>query len=76
MVIAGMSSDGCVNETLRGALRRGYRVIVPQDTHTIASYPGSDAAGLRSILHGMNDRWRRLGNVTVMPAAEVAFVTP
>jgi len=76
VVIAGMSSDGCVNETVRGALRRGYRVIVPGDAHTIVMYPGSDAAGLRSITSGMNDRWRRLERVLVIPSDQVSFASP
>jgi len=73
VVIAGMSSDGCVDDSVRGALLKGYRVIVPSDAHTISCLPAADPQGLRSIIRDMNRTWAALPGVTVMPAADIDF---
>jgi nicotinamidase-related amidase len=46
LAIAGLLSEMCVSATARGAMERGYRVVLPHDAH--ASYdipPGPGFAG-------------------------------
>lgn len=69
VVICGMSSDGCVKETVKGALKLGYSVIVPEDTHTVAPDGGSE-----SLLARMEEIWRATPGVRVMPSSAVSFV--
>ncbi|MGW8883979.1 isochorismatase family protein [Streptomyces sp. NPDC055749] len=43
LVICGLMSEMCVQATARGALERGYRVVLPHDahaTHNIPAVPG------------------------------------
>lgn len=68
VVICGMSSGGCVNATVKGALARGYRVVVPSDTHTVR-----DAGGAREEIAAMNRAWSLMPGVEVKPSAEVSF---
>lgn len=68
VVVCGMSSGGCVDATVKGALALGYRVVVPSDTHTEAL-----AAGAQGEIDYRNRAWARMAGVEVKPSAEVAF---
>lgn len=68
VVICGMSSDGCVNDTVSGARKLGYHVIVPSDTHTVGG-SGTDYSGIEF----MNRVWARKEGVSLMPSSEVVF---
>lgn len=39
VIVTGNASDFCVDTTVRAALARGYRTIVPSDGHTTADRP-------------------------------------
>lgn len=39
LVIAGCATDFCVDATVRSALARGYKTVVPRDGHTTANRP-------------------------------------
>lgn len=43
LVITGCATDYCVDTTVRSALARGYRTIVPADGHTTANRPHMSA---------------------------------
>jgi nicotinamidase-related amidase len=44
LVVTGCATDFCVDTTVRSALARGYRTIVPSDGHTTADRPHLSAA--------------------------------
>ncbi|MBL8968009.1 MAG: cysteine hydrolase, partial [Spirochaetaceae bacterium] len=67
VVIGGMSSEGCVDSTIAGALKLGYKVVVAEEAHTTGE------GGSLENLERMNRVWRRLQGVEVLPAAAVRF---
>lgn len=67
VVIGGMSSEGCVDATIAGARKLGYKVIVAEEAHTTGE------GGSLENLERMNRVWRRLPGVEVMPAAALRF---
>ena len=74
LVITGCATDYCVDTTVRAALARGYRTIVPADGHTTADRPHLAAA---KIIEHHNAIWRDFiapsGPATVCACAEVAL---
>jgi nicotinamidase-related amidase len=71
IVLCGMSSGGCVNDTVEGAKALGYRVIVPSDGHTV----GGEGVESPAIDY-MNRVWAREDGVQVLPASDIAFSRP
>ena len=45
LVIVGIQSEMCVAATARGALERGYVVVLPRDGHTTYDIPADDRGG-------------------------------
>jgi len=39
LIVTGCATDFCVDTTIRTALARGYRTIVPEDGHTTGDRP-------------------------------------
>jgi nicotinamidase-related amidase len=74
LVITGCATDYCVDTTVRTALARGYRTIVPCDGHTTADRPHLSAA---QIIAHHNAIWRDFiapgGPAKVCACAEVAI---
>jgi nicotinamidase-related amidase len=54
LVVTGCATDFCVDTTVRSALARGYRTIVPTDGHTTADRPHLPAA---KIIEHHNAIW-------------------
>lgn len=54
VIVTGNASDFCVDTTVRAALARGYRTIVPSDGHTTADRPYLSAA---KIIEHHNAVW-------------------
>ncbi|ALG06999.1 cysteine hydrolase family protein [Kibdelosporangium phytohabitans] len=78
LVITGVSTDYCVDATVRSSLSHGFDVVLVEDGHAPVT-EGDPAAGLapeqiverhnRILSTGMHPG----GSVRVVPAAEVAF---
>jgi len=54
LVVTGCATEFCVDTTIRSALGRGYRTLVPEDGHTTADRPHLDA---ESIITHHNTTW-------------------
>ncbi|WP_428241585.1 isochorismatase family protein [Gynuella sp.] len=71
VVVTGCATDFCVDCTIKGAIARGYDVIVPDDAHTTADRPFVSAETL--IAH-FNWNWAELMTVqqkiAVMPTPQ------
>jgi streptothricin hydrolase len=46
VVVVGIQSEMCVAATARGALVRGYRVVLPRDGHATYDIPADDRGGV------------------------------
>jgi nicotinamidase-related amidase len=57
IIITGCSTDVCIDTTVRSALGRGYRTIVPEDGHTTSDRPHLSAT---DIITHHNWVWERL----------------
>lgn len=55
LIVTGCATDYCVDTTVRSALARGYRTVVPSDGHTTADRPHLSAA---KIVEHHNAIWR------------------
>ena len=83
VVVAGMSSEACVDSTCRSALSRGYRVILAGDAHTTVSdavlaVMGRGAVSAAQIVEHHNDVLGSLSSpdrIRVMPASSIVFAT-
>ena len=76
LCLVGIQSEMCVAGTARGALARGYTVVLPRDTHTTFGVPADGAAPpVPAHLVARVAEWS-LGDGVVAPdrAAEVAFL--
>lgn len=69
LVIAGMQSEYCVDSAVRGAVDRGYRVILASDAHSTFD---SKVASAEQIIAIQNDTLSG-SFAQVLPAAEIAF---
>ena len=74
LVVTGCATDYCVDTTVRSALARGYRTVVPCDAHTTADRPHLTA---EQIIEHHNAVWSDfispVGPATVCRSSEVAF---
>lgn len=72
LIVTGCATDYCVDTTVRAALARGYRTVVPSDGHTTADRPHLNAA---KIIEHHNAIWRDFlapgGPAKVCACAEV-----
>lgn len=69
LVICGMQTEFCVDTAVRGAVERGYEVILPADGHTTGDTRALKAADI--IRH--HNHTLGAGFAAVKPAAEIAF---
>jgi len=69
LVICGMQSEYCVDSAVRGAVERGYRVVLAADGHTTADTPVLKAA---TIVAHENET---LGGsyAEIVPAERISF---
>lgn len=74
LIVTGCATDYCVDTTVRAALARRYRTVVPSDGHTTAERPHLSAA---KIIEHHNAIWRDFiapaGPATVCACAEIAL---
>jgi nicotinamidase-related amidase len=72
LIITGCATDYCVDTTVRAALARGLRTIVPSDGHTTSDRPHLPAA---KIIEHHNAIWADFiaprGPALVQPCADV-----
>jgi nicotinamidase-related amidase len=54
LIVTGCATEYCVDTTVRSALGRGYRVVVPRDGHTTADRPHLSAV---KIIEHHNVTW-------------------
>ena len=81
VVVAGMSSEACVDSTCRSALSRGYRVTLAGDAHTtvndrVLAMMGRGEVSAAQIVAHHNDVLGGLSSpdrIRVMPAAGIVF---
>jgi len=74
LIVTGCATDYCVDTTVRAALARGWRTVVPSDGHTTADRPHLPAV---KIIEHHNAIWADFiapaGPATVLPCAAVAL---
>ena len=74
LAITGCATDFCVDTTIRSALARGYRTVVPKDGHTTADRPYLSA---EKIIEHHNAVWADFispaGPAELRAAAEILF---
>jgi len=71
VLVCGWATDFCVDATVRGAVARGFDVVIPSDAHTLADRPHLDA---RSVIAHHQWVWSNLlgpGTVVVAPTDEI-----
>ncbi len=72
LIVTGWATDYCVDTTVRSALARGYRTVVPSDGHTAADRPHLPAV---KIIEHHNAIWADFiapgGPAIVCPCADV-----
>lgn len=72
LIVTGCATDYCVDTTVRSALARGYRTIVPSDGHTTADRPHLPAI---KIIDHHNAIWADFlaprGPAEVLPCAAI-----
>lgn len=68
IVVVGMQSEFCIQETSRGALREGFAVLLPRGAH--ATYDSETSAG--QVAEGV-ERILEAEGVDVVSAAKVDF---
>jgi nicotinamidase-related amidase len=71
VVVAGMQSEFCIQDTAFGAVRQGFCVVLPHDGH--ATYDGRDRDA-SAVSEEVEQRLRQAG-VFVQPAAGVGFAS-
>ena len=72
VIVTGWATDFCVDTTVRSALARGYRTIVPTDGHTTTDRPHLAAP---KIIEHHNFVWSDFispaGAATIVPCADI-----
>jgi len=75
LIVTGCATDYCVDTTVRSALAKGYRTIVPRDGHTTSDRPHLSAA---KIIEHHNAIWADflspIGPAKVCPCNEAVIV--
>lgn len=69
VVVAGMQSEFCVEETALGAIREGFRVVLPHDGHATYNQRDRDASAVSAEVE---QRLKQCG-VLVQPARGIKF---
>jgi nicotinamidase-related amidase len=69
LIVCGMQSEYCVDSAVRGAVERGYRVVLPADGHTTAGTPV--LTGAQIVAH--ENQTLDGSYAQVMPAGQVRF---
>ena len=69
VVVAGMQSEFCIQETALGALREGFAVVLPHDGHATYDEGSRDAAAVADEV----ERQLHEAGVAVLPASQVEF---
>ncbi len=78
LCVVGIQSEMCVAVTARGAIARGYTVVLPRDAHTTYDVPADGAAPAVPAAHVSRVAEWSLGDEVVAPdrAADVVFGPP
>jgi nicotinamidase-related amidase len=76
--LAGIQSEMCVAATARGAIARGYTVVLPRDAHTTYDVPADGSAPAVPAAHVARVAEWSLGDEVVAPdrASDVVFGPP
>ena len=76
--LVGIQSEMCVAATARGAIARGYTVVLPRDAHTTYDVPADGTAPAVPAAHVSRVAEWSLGDEVVAPdrAADVVFGPP
>lgn len=70
VIICGMQSDACIQETVREAAGLGFKVVLVSDAHTTHAFESRD---WRAIVDGENEELAALDDVSVLPLDEVVL---
>jgi nicotinamidase-related amidase len=77
VIVTGCATDFCVDTTVRSALARRYRTVVPSDGHTTADRPHLSA---RQIIEHHNAIWADflspVGPAVLARCADIEFLAP
>ncbi len=74
VVIGGMETDACINATTRGAVARGFDVVVVSDGHGTIPYDGHTAEEIiRDYNAAFTDLGRETGRLKLAAAADVTL---
>lgn len=78
LAVCGLLSEFCVSATARGALERGFDVVLPHDAHATCDVPpGPGSAVVPAELAARAAEWALGDDVEIVAAAaEVAFTRP
>jgi len=71
VILVGWATDFCVDGTVRGAVSRGFNVVVASDCHTLDDRPHMRA---RDVIAHHNWVWKNLitqGSSSIEKAAEI-----
>lgn len=76
--LVGIQSEMCVASTARGAIARGFTVVLPRDAHTTYDVPADGSAPAVPAAHVSRVAEWSLGDEVIAPdrVADVAFGTP
>jgi nicotinamidase-related amidase len=68
LALCGVLSEMCVSATARGALARGYEVVLPRDGHATYDLDGIPAAAVARVAeHALGDRPTLVPATTAVP---------
>jgi len=70
VIVCGMQSDVCIQETVREAAGLGFKVVLVSDAHTTHSFESRE---WRAVVDGENEELAVLDDVSVLPLDEVVL---
>ncbi|TXT40339.1 MAG: isochorismatase [Comamonadaceae bacterium] len=70
LYVCGYASEFCLDSTIRQAAALGFKTVVIEDAHTTRHRPHLDAP---TITQHHNWVWREMGQIRVIPAAQLPF---
>jgi nicotinamidase-related amidase len=78
LCLVGIQSEMCVAATARGAIARGYTVVLPRDAHATYDVPADGSAPAVPATHVSRVAEWSLGDDLVAPdrAADIVFGPP